>query len=287
MKALRPSHKVSMVPAVLRNDPCLAARPTLGQAMEDWWAGSLWDPRQPGVGESYGTDFTCESSMDSVLGTLCGSKGEYEPLLSAVGAGDFALAERLLAAGAKAVPALHLALQSSAPPEAIHLLANWCDDLNVWLPEPVVVTWARSFCEAALSSRSADKCRGAVERLDILLCAGADINAVGRGCETALHVIARKLQWIGQEFPKSSKLKSDKPDVPVPDVQRIESNLMRAWHDLVARGADAAMLDGDGLTAVERLSRDKCRELLSSKRSAYGARRYYQARRAAASYPAF
>lgn len=71
-------------------------------------------------------------------------------------------------------------------------LAACCEHLNVWLPEPVVVTWARASCRAALELR-AGKAAG---RLDALLWQGADVNAVGRGHETALHVVARRLEGL-------------------------------------------------------------------------------------------
>eukprot|EP00440_Ansanella_granifera_P022488 gb/GFBE01024424.1/.p1 GENE.gb/GFBE01024424.1/~~gb/GFBE01024424.1/.p1 ORF type:complete len:323 (+),score=46.66 gb/GFBE01024424.1/:1-969(+) len=266
-----PSHKVSLVPAVMRNDPCLAGRPQLRRGMEDWWAGSLWDPREPEHGDTFVTDFTCDDSIDGVLDALHTRSGEYEPLSAAVASGDLSAATRLLTAGAKATPALHLALQSHASPEAVSLLATWSDDLNVWLPEPVVVTWARSFCDAVLSSQgAARRRRGATDRLDAVLGAGADINAVGRGCETALHVLARKLQEVAEEAPKNAAAKLRHAEV-------VEA-LRKGWHDLVARGADAGMLDGDGLTAVERLSRSQCCDLLASKRNAYARKRYSDAR---------
>jgi len=263
-----------MLPAVIRNDPCLSARPDLRRGMEDWWAGSLWDPRTAD-GDNFSTDFTCESSMEGVLSALHSHNEVYEPLLSAVAAGDLALAEHLLASGANATHALHLALQENAAPEAVHLLAVWSDDLNVWLPEPVVVAWARSLCDLLVSNQpvAVQRRAGAMERLDALLRAGADVNAVGRGCETALHVIAQQLRSVCEDSTGSSRVKLQRSEQ-----DEAEQKLCRAWHGLVARGADAGMLDGDGLTAVERLSINQCGDLLAAKRNAYGYKRYSRAR---------
>lgn len=258
--AWTPSHKVSMLPACLRNDPCLSARPQLRRSMEDWWAGSLWDPRESG--KNFGGDFTCESSISGVLSALHEQHGEFEPLLDAVMAGDLSSSEMMLMQGANATHALHLALRSRAASDAIHLLAVWSEDLNVWLPEPVTVTWARSFCEDVLISRTLDP-RRSMGRLDAVLSAGADINAIGRGCETALHVVARCLQHY-------ASVRGDN--------QAGERLLQTTWHSLVARGADAGLVDGDGLTAVERLTKDQCVDLLASKRNTYGMRRYTHAK---------
>eukprot|EP00913_Durusdinium_trenchii_P017975 g16892.t1 len=67
---------------------------------------------------------------------------------------------------------------------------------------------------------------------------GADVNAVGRGCETALHIVARMLQVLLAEehHPKL----------------QLASELRTLWHDLVARGADASMVDGEGFSAIQR-----------------------------------
>jgi len=144
----------------------------------------------------------------------------------------------------------------------------------MWCPEPVVVTWARDFCESLASSHAAPRRRRARERLDVLLCAGADVNAVGRSCETALHVLARQIQSSCQES-SSSKLRAPRHEI---DSEAIDEELRKAWHALVARGADASMLDGEGLTAIERLSRSQCTELLKSQRNSYGCRRYRDSR---------
>eukprot|EP00930_Biecheleria_cincta_P029045 TRINITY_DN20205_c0_g1_i1.p1 TRINITY_DN20205_c0_g1~~TRINITY_DN20205_c0_g1_i1.p1 ORF type:complete len:311 (+),score=54.95 TRINITY_DN20205_c0_g1_i1:35-967(+) len=263
-----PSRKLSMLPACLRNDACLSARPQLRRAMEDWWAGSLWDPRDSG--KNFGEDFTCQSSMGGVLNALHEQHGEFEPLLDAVMAGDLNSAEKLLMQGANATHALHLALQSRAASDAIHLLAVWSEDLNVWMPEPVAVTWARSFCEDVLASGAIEP-RRSMSRLDAVLSAGADINAIGRGCETALHIVARCLQhFAGQTGNSVSKTQREG--------LAAERALRATWHSLVARGADAGLLDGEGLTAVERLTREQCRDLLCSKRNTYAMRRYTHAR---------
>ncbi|CAE7451702.1 unnamed protein product [Symbiodinium necroappetens] len=193
--------KASMLPAVMRNDPCLAARPDMRRSMEQWWGGSLWDPRDPSSGEFFGSDFTCGSSMRDVLAALRLSDGESERLALAVAEGDLVEAERLLVASADVTPALHLALQIGAAPETVELLAACCSRLNVWLPEPAVVTWARATCRAALSGRPL---RGATAKLDSLLLAGADVNSIGRGCETALHILARTLQLLWQESQRYS-----------------------------------------------------------------------------------
>jgi len=257
-----------MLPACLRNDPSLSARPQLHRAMEDWWAGSLWDPRDSG--KNFGEDFTCESSMGGVLSALHEQHGEFEPLLDAVMAGDLSSAEKMLMQGANATHALNLALQSRAAPDAIHLLAVWSEELNVWMPEPVAVTWARSFCEDVLVSRAMEP-RRSMGRLDAVLSAGADINAIGRGCETALHIVARCLQhYAGRTGISASKTQQES--------QAAERALRATWHSLVARGADAGLLDGDGLTAVERLTREQCRDLLCSKRNTYAMKRYTHAR---------
>lgn len=257
-----------MLPACLRNDPSLSARPQLHRAMEDWWAGASWDPRDSG--KNFCEDFTCESSMGGVLSALHEQHGEFEPLLDAVMAGDLSSAEKMLMQGANATHALNLALQSHAAPDAIHLLAVWSEELNVWMPEPVAVTWARSFCEDVLVSRAFEP-RWSMGRLDALLSAGADINAIGRGCETALHIVARCLQhYAGHTGVSASKTQRES--------QAAERALRATWHSLVARGADAGLLDGDGLTAVERLTREQCRDLLSSKRNTYAMKRYTHAR---------
>ncbi|CAJ1406741.1 unnamed protein product [Effrenium voratum] len=264
--------KASMIPAVMRNDPCLAARPQLRREMEAWWAGSLWDPRSPalGSGEFFGTDFTCSSSMRDVLATLRRSDGER--LSRAVAQGDLQSTRSLRRSAGDATPALHLALEIGAAPETVDLLAAACDHLNVWLPEPVVVTWARASCRAALDLGCA---KGAVARLDALLWAGADVNSVGRGSETALHIVARTLQLLLQESRRYAvqHLASVRHEL-----QDTVSELRQLYHDLVARGADAGMLDREGLTAVERLSEMSCSELLAAKRRSYGTKRYREAR---------
>lgn len=50
------------------------------------------------------------------------------------------------------------------------------------------------------------------------------------------------------------------------------------WHNLVARGADASMVDGEGFSAVERLSESECNVLLASKRRSYSMKRYDRTR---------
>ncbi|CAK9019159.1 unnamed protein product [Durusdinium trenchii] len=236
-------HKVSMIPVIMRNDPSLAARPRLRREMEDW------------SGEFFGTDFTRSSSMRSVLSALARSSSRSERLALAVSQDDFRETQRLLSE-AEVTPALHLALKLGAAPETVDLLANCCEHLNVWLPEPVVVTWARASCRAALE----DRLKGAAGRLDALLWAGADVNAVGRGCETALHIVARMLQVLLAE-ERGGEL-------------QLASELRTLWHDLVARGADASMVDGEGFSAIQRLSEWECNQLLASKRQSYGMRRY-------------
>jgi len=260
-----------MIPAVMRNDPCLAARPDMRRSMEEWWGGSLWDPRDPSSGEFFGTDFTCGSSMRDVLAALRLSDGESERLALAVAEGDLVEAERLLAASADVTPALHLALQIGAAPETVELLAACCSRLNVWLPEPAVVTWARATCRAALSGRPL---RGATAKLDSLLLAGADVNSIGRGCETALHILARTLQLLWQESQRYS-LRSKSLSR---EIQETQHELNKLWHDLVSRGADASMTDGESSSALERLSATQCTDLLVSKRRTYAMRRYHHAR---------
>lgn len=180
-------------------------------------------------------------------------------------------AERLLAASADVTPALHLALQIGAAPETVELLAACCSRLNVWLPEPAVVTWARATCRAALSGRPL---RGATAKLDSLLLAGADVNSIGRGCETALHILARTLQLLWQESQRYS-LRSKSLSR---EIQETQQELNKLWHDLVSRGADASMADGESSSALERLSATQCTDLLVSKRRTYAMRRYHHAR---------
>ncbi|CAE7799587.1 unnamed protein product [Symbiodinium sp. CCMP2456] len=260
--------KASMIPAVMRNDPCLAARPDMRRSMEEWWGGSLWDPRDPSSGEFFGTDFTCGSSMRDVLAALRLSDGESERLALAVAEGDLVEAERLLAASADVTPALHLALQIGAAPQTVELLAACCSRLNVWLPEPAVVTWARATCRAALSGRPL---RGATAKLDSLLLAGADVNSIGRGCETALHILARcKLEQ--DLFALRLQSTIDVPALALPGngQWRSDSNLTQC--------ADASMADGESSSALERLSATQCTDLLVSKRKTYAMRRYHHAR---------
>ncbi|CAE7388975.1 unnamed protein product [Symbiodinium natans] len=154
---------------------------------------------------------------------------------SKVAEGDLVEAERLLAASADVTPALHLALQIGAAPETVELLAACCSRLNVWLPEPAVVTWARATCRAALSGRRSSL-RGATAKLDALLLAGADINSIGRGCETALHILARTFQARLESHRyamRSQNLARDVQDVVVKvhvhDMQAQAQALMRAW----------------------------------------------------------
>lgn len=234
-----------MIPVIMRNDPSLAARPQLRREMENWWAGSLWDPRSPQSGDFFGTDFTCSSSMPDVLAALRSSDGYSERLALAVTQDDLREAQRLLGS-ADVTPALHLALKIGASPETVDLLATCCEHLNVWLPEPVVVTWARASCRAALecSTKRCHSASGATGRLDALLWAGADVNAVGRGCETALHIVARMLQLLRQERGYGCAIKNE---------FQVARELRKLWHNLVARGADASMVDGEGFSAVERL----------------------------------
>ncbi|CAE7609754.1 unnamed protein product [Symbiodinium microadriaticum] len=286
--------KASMLPAVMRNDPCLAARPDMRRSMEEWWGGSLWDPRDPSSGEFFGSDFTCGSSMRDVLAALRLSDGESERLALAVAEGDLVEAERLLAASADVTPALHLALQIGAAPETVELLAACCSRLNVWLPEPAVVTWARATCRAALSGRPL---RGATAKLDSLLLAGADVNSIGRGCETALHILARTLQLLWQESQRyslrskslSREIQEHPSDKNVFEGSAVtallfafnvetQQELNKLWHDLVSRGADASMADGESSSALERLSATQCTDLLVSKRRTYAMRRYHHAR---------
>eukprot|EP00434_Breviolum_minutum_P021220 symbB.v1.2.018721.t1/scaffold1506.1/size114864/4 len=255
--------KASMIPVIMRNDPSLAARPQLRREMENWlrplprspnincsavalrWAGSLWDPRSPESGDFFGTDFTCSSSMPDVLAALHSSDGYNERLAVAVTQDDLREMQRLLSS-ADVTPALHLALKMGASTETVDLLATCCDHLNVWLPEPVVVTWARASCLAALersTKRRDDGANGAAGRLDALLWAGADVNAVGRGCETALHIVARMLQLLRQERGYGCAIRNE---------FQVARELRTIWHDLVARGADASVLDGEGFSAIER-----------------------------------
>merc|ERR1712226_1661338 len=128
-------------------------------------------------------------------------------------------------------------------------------------PEAVVVAWARGLCEKlkGLRMHGISPHQGTLERLDALLAAGADVNAVGRGCETALHIIAEKLSVM------------DRSDKSAALVRRI-------WHNLVARGADALLLDGFGRTALELLSREQVKELLLTKRNHYGMLMYTDVR---------
>ena len=239
--------------------------------MENWWAGSLWDPRSPESGDFFGTDFTCSSSMPDVLAALHSSDGYNERLAVAVTQDDLREMQRLLSS-ADVTPALHLALKMGASTETVDLLATCCDHLNVWLPEPVVVTWARASCLAALersTKRRDDGANGAAGRLDALRWAGADVNAVGRGCETALHIVARMLQLLRQERGYGCAIRNE---------FQVARELRTIWHDLVARGADASVLDGEGFSAIERLSESECNELLASKRRSYGMKRYDRTR---------
>jgi len=239
--------------------------------MEEWWGGSLWDPRDPSSGQFFGTDFTCGSSMADVLAALRLSDGESERLALAVAEGDLDEAERLLIASADVTPALHMALQIGATPETVELLAACSSRLNVWLPEPAVVTWARATCRAALGGQ---RFRGATAKLDALLLAGADVNSIGRGCETAMHILARTLQLLWQESQKYAlRCRS-----LATEVQETQNELHKLWHDLVARGADAGMVDGEGCSAIERLSVAQCTDLLVAKRKTYAMRRYHHAR---------
>lgn len=224
----------------------------------------MWDPRSPQSGDFFGTDFTCSSSMPDVLAALRSSDGYSERLALAVTQDDLREAQRLLGS-ADVTPALHLALKIGASPETVDLLATCCEHLNVWLPEPVVVTWARASCRAALecSTKRCHSASGATGRLDALLWAGADVNAVGRGCETALHIVARMLQLLRQERGYGCAIKNE---------FQVARELRKLWHNLVARGADASMVDGEGFSAVERC--DFLAQDLQGRKSTAGAPRW-------------
>jgi hypothetical protein len=271
-----------MLPSVLRNDPGLTARPHLRQVAEGWWGGALWDPRESGA-----ADFTELKSTSKVLRD-CQKKaqcGRNEPLVAAALSGDYEAVECLLASGAGATHALHEALRASAEPCIIGALALWSCDLNRWMPEPVAVVWARSLFEKGIASSSKPGIdRSAVARLDMLVAAGADVNAFGRGCEAALHIVSRRLRGLWETANSVPCEKSEKIGLRASASRRPhassqeEAFLQNVWHNLVARGADASLLDGEGLTPIERLSRDQCRQLLSAKRNQYGSHLYKTAR---------
>merc|ERR1712100_197643 len=120
-------------------------------------------------------------------------------------------------------------------------------------------------------------------RLDMLLASGADVNAFGRGCEAALHIVARRLRglWeVGCSGGSPRNVISRGGDMterarPLPDAMSREYTLLQdVWHNLVTRGADASLPDGQGRTPIERLSRNQAGQLLSAKRKQYGAQRY-------------
>lgn len=261
-----------MLPAVLRHDPGLVARPQLRRVMEGWWAGALWDPREPGVAD-FTHDFTSASSTALVLSECRAQGGRSEPLVAAALGGDAKAVEWLLAQGAPATHALHTAIRASAEPAMIGRLAAWSSDLNSWMPEPVVVAWARHLCETASRQSALNARCHAMERLDVLLAAGADVNAVSRGCEAPLHLVARRLRALWEATPRTPR-GSRVASSAAAKAEEEEALLNGIWHNLVARGADATMLDSEGLAAVELLSPLQCRELLASKRGQYGLKLY-------------
>lgn len=167
--------------------------------------------------------------------------------------------------------------------EAMEVFQLISDHSAAWDPEPPVVMWARSICEDKpyLTTYSSSQggsnghpprptrhaapqttvagWAGAGAALDALLVAGADVNAPGFGGETALHVVADKMRtstFHGEGYRLAS----------------------RAWHHLVSRGAESSVVDVDGATPLERLTRAQCRDLLSTRRSTYSAQRYERAR---------
>lgn len=253
----------SLIPAIVRQDPSIRAQPNLLKSMEVWWAGALWDPRDDSC-DDFRTDFTCKSATSSILRASQLQSSVEESLIEAVTLGNTVAAEDLLRAGANATQALHSALRMGASPEIIHLLATWSDSLNVWSPEPVAVSWARCEVDRAAFAHGHFQRRGIMERLDAMLAAGADINAVGKHCETALHVVAKQMRAAEDALRSGQAQRSPR--------------CMVLWHDLVARGADAAILDSDNLTALERLSRRQCTDLLGAKRNCYGMKKYQRMR---------
>eukprot|EP00929_Paragymnodinium_shiwhaense_P061659 TRINITY_DN30820_c0_g1_i1.p1 TRINITY_DN30820_c0_g1~~TRINITY_DN30820_c0_g1_i1.p1 ORF type:complete len:350 (+),score=44.76 TRINITY_DN30820_c0_g1_i1:101-1150(+) len=256
--------RISMLPATLRYDPSIASRPMLKQTMEAWWAGALWDPRESDVGD-YSQDFTCAASMPSMLGNCSTMAGDVtsEPLVLAALEGDEEAVDVLLRSGGNATHALHMALRASAEPHIIHMLAGWSGELDCWMPEAAVVAWAQGVCAGVVHPRLAGTARqrGAVDRLDALLTAGASVNAVGRSSESALHIIARYLAGSASSHPQDA-----------------DAALQRLWHAVVVRGGDALQKDGCGRTPLEMLSREQCRRLVVSKRDGYGRQVYADAK---------
>jgi len=252
--------KISMVPAVLRRDPGIQARPELWR--DSWWSGAPWDPRSPASPSNASLGRT---SAAYALAELP-SSGEGQLVAAAIAGNHAAVAQRLASGGgAGATRALHEALRAAVDPEVIQLLAaKCCKDLDAWLPEPAVVTWARCAYEHGWPTSSKDGTRSqrrarrcGMEHLDVLLAAGAYINAVGKGCESALHILAERVQASGEDKSQG---------------------LLGAWHQLVARGADASVLDSDGRSPLERLSPGKCRAVLAAKRLHYGAQHLLETR---------
>jgi len=251
-------HASSMVPAVLRNDPGLVARPPLKHLMELWWAGALWDPRDANC-SNFRDDFTCADSVRSILKAIHVNQQEAQSLLSALAAEDVGMVREHVTSGCAANMTLHAALQKSADPRLVRHICAHCTDLDTGAPEPTIVTWLRCVCEGHATIRGQRAVQGSVARLDALLEAGASINAPGKLGETPLHIVARHLRGV-----------------IILTTTRAPSNqfMHYLWHNLVQRGADSSLRDVQGVTPIELLTRDQYRELLSSKRAQYGMQKY-------------
>mmetsp|Transcript_99191 Transcript_99191/g.318239 ORF Transcript_99191/g.318239 Transcript_99191/m.318239 type:complete len:452 (-) Transcript_99191:136-1491(-) len=272
----------TMVPAVLRHDTCLRARPDLRHGIDGWWGGAQMDPQvYHAMGSGDGGLSPREASSPSYGGggrERGGFGGDVAPLLRAVAVGDVEGVRALLLGGAHALVALHAALHTDAAPKSVALLAAWSDELNESFPRPVVVTWARHLCEPrscrGVGSR-ADARHRSIERLDVLLAAKADINSMGQGCESALHVVARHLQALA-----TAEAAGGPPDGELPrqSCGHLACDAQQVWHALLSRGADPYLPNGQGLTPLELLSVELERAVHSAKRPLYATKRYESAR---------
>lgn len=273
--ARAPPRGLTLAPAVLRNDPALRAFPELREGLDELWGGALWDPRGRGAGAKSkrvgSLDFACMDGAPRLLQAVRDSGRLYdEALLDVVRRGDLATAEELLANGADATHALHAALCNDAGEDMVRLLAAWSSELDSCHPRPVVITWVVHMTSTPACGSPREQLGqrpGDMGRLDALLAARADINAIGCDGETALGVVARRLRELRGASGRCSR---PQPCAAPP--------LQQLWHSLVARGADAGLADGHGATPLERLSPMQCRELLSAKRSLYATRRAASAR---------